>query len=62
MVFGSLFGDFTQHHKSEKKKEIMARKPYWGKKTCNFSKIWTYILHNGNNCVKDLIKAFLNSY
>jgi hypothetical protein len=61
MVFGSLFGDFTQHRKSEKK--INGKNNHIGeKKTCNFSNIWTYILHNGSNCVKDLIKAFLNSY
>ncbi len=45
-----------------KKKNYGKNNHIGGKKTCNFSKIWTYIKHNGNNCFKDLIKAFLNSY
>jgi len=35
MVFGSLFGDFTQHHKSEKKKLNGKNSHIGGKKTCN---------------------------
>jgi hypothetical protein len=62
MVFGSMFGDFTQHHKSEKKKVNGKNSHIGEKKTCGLKKKWTYILHNGNNCVEDLIKTFLNSY
>jgi hypothetical protein len=44
------------------KKQLMEKNHIGGKKNFKISKIRTHILHNGNNCVKDLIKAFLNSY
>jgi hypothetical protein len=38
MVFGSMFGDFTQHHKSEKKKVNGKNSHIGEKKTCGLKK------------------------